>query len=138
MIAYARSKGYNLRHILIAGAGNLGREIAIKAHTYTELGLNVIGFVDDDPRKFGKEIEETPVLGTLDDIQQLIREKGVQQLFIALPMTAHNRTLEILSSLDQECVDVKFIPDLTDALLTEDGDAILTEDGIEVIFAESE
>jgi len=112
LIAYARSKGYNLRHILIAGAGNLGREIAVRAHTYTELGLNVLGFVDDDPQKFGKEIEGTPVLGTLDNIQQLIREKGVQQLFIALPMTAHNRILEILSSLDQECVDVKFIPDL--------------------------
>ena len=112
LIAYARSKGYNLRHILIAGAGNLGQDIARKAHTYTELGLNVLGFVDDDPQKQGKAIEGTLVLGTLNDIQRLIREKGVQQLFITLPMTAHNRTLEILSSLDQECVDVKFVPDL--------------------------
>lgn len=112
LISYARSKGYNLRHILIAGAGTLGREIAHKAHTYTELGLNVIGFVDDDPQKRGKLIEGAPVLGTLDDIQRLIKEKGIQQLFIALPMTAHHRTLEILASLDQECVDVKFIPDL--------------------------
>jgi Undecaprenyl-phosphate glucose phosphotransferase len=112
LIAYARSKGYNLRHILIAGAGNLGREIAIKAHTYTELGLNVIGFADDDPQKRGKEIEGAFVLGTLDEIQRIINEKGVQQLFIALPMTAHNRVLEVLSSLDQECVDVKFVPDL--------------------------
>jgi Undecaprenyl-phosphate glucose phosphotransferase len=112
LIAYARSKGYNLRHILIAGAGNLGREIAIKAHTYTELGLNVIGFADDDPQKRGKEIEGAFVLGTLDEIQRIINENGVQQLFIALPMTAHNRVLEVLSSLDQECVDVKFVPDL--------------------------
>ncbi len=112
LISYARSKGYNLRHILIAGAGRVGQEIANKAHTYTELGLNVLGFVDDDPQKQGAEIEGTPVLGTIDDIQRVIREKGVQQLYIALPLTAHDRTLEILSSLDQECVDVKFIPDL--------------------------
>ena len=112
LIAYARSKGYNLRHILIAGAGNLGREIALKAHTYTELGLNVLGFVDDDPQKLGKEIEGARVLGTLGDIQRVIREKGVQQLFIALPMTAHHRILEMLASLEQECVDIKFIPDL--------------------------
>lgn len=112
LIAYARSKGYNLRHIVIAGAGNLGQELARKAHTYTELGLNVIGFVDDDPKKLDKVIEGAPVLGTLDHIQQIIQEKGVQQLFIALPMTAHQRILEILASVDQECVDVKFIPDL--------------------------
>ncbi|MBD3305190.1 undecaprenyl-phosphate glucose phosphotransferase [candidate division KSB3 bacterium] len=112
LISYARSKGYNLRHILIAGAGNLGQELARKAHTYTELGLHVIGYVDDDPKKQGKTLEGTPVLGTLDHVQQIIQQHGVQQLFIALPMTAHARILEILSSVDQECVDVKFIPDL--------------------------
>jgi FlaA1/EpsC-like NDP-sugar epimerase len=37
LLAYARSKGYNLRHILIAGAGNLGQELAQRAHTFTEL-----------------------------------------------------------------------------------------------------
>ena len=112
LIDYARSKGYNLRHILIAGAGNLGQELTRRAHTYTELGLNVIGFVDDDPHKQGKEIEGTPVLGSLNEIQRIIQERGVQQLFIALPMTAHEKVLEILASVDQECVDVKFIPDL--------------------------
>ena len=112
LVDYARTKGYNLRHILIAGAGNLGCELTRKAHTYTELGLNVIGFVDDDPKKQGKIIDGTPVLGTLHDINKIIQERGVQQLFIALPMTAHDRVLEVLASVNQECVDVKFIPDL--------------------------
>ncbi|PIE31676.1 undecaprenyl-phosphate glucose phosphotransferase [candidate division KSB3 bacterium] len=112
LIDYARSKGYNLRHILIAGAGHLGQELTRKAHTYTELGLHVIGYLDDDSTKQGKTIEGAPVLGSLDDTQQVIQEHGVQQLFIALPMTAHDRVLELLSSVDQECVDIKFIPDL--------------------------
>lgn len=112
LIAYARSKGYNLRHILVAGAGNLGQEIARKAYNYTGLGLHVVGFVDDNPQKRGKTIEGVPVLGTLDDTQRLIQEHGIQQLFIALPMTAHARVLEVLASVDQECVDVKFVPDL--------------------------
>ena len=112
LIDYARSKGYNLRHILIAGAGNLGVELAQRANIYRELGLNVIGYVDDDPKKFGKIFEGSPVLGTIDHIQQIIQEKGIQQLFITLPMTAHHRMLDILASVDQECVDVKFIPDL--------------------------
>lgn len=112
LIDYARSKGYNLRHILIAGAGNLGQELTRKAHRYTELGLHVIGFVDDDPNKQGQLIEGTPVLGTLAHIQRILQETGAQQLFIALPMTAHDKVLELIASVDQECVDVKFIPDL--------------------------
>ncbi|PID58853.1 undecaprenyl-phosphate glucose phosphotransferase [candidate division KSB3 bacterium] len=112
LIDYARSKGYNLRHILIAGAGHLGQELTHRAHTYTELGLNVIGFVDDNPDKQGKVLQGTPVLGSLNDTQRIIQERGVEQLFIALPMTAHEKVLELLASVDQECVDVKFIPDL--------------------------
>ncbi len=69
----------------------------------------MIGFVDDDPRKQGKAIAGAPVLGKIDQIQQIIQEKGVQQVFIALPMTAHDRVMHILTSVDQECVDVKFI-----------------------------
>ena len=112
LVDYARSKGYNQRHILIVGAGALGRELARKAYTYTELGLHVIGIVDDDPQKRNKMFDGAPVLGKLDDINRLIQERGVQQVFIALPMTAHQRILDILASVDQECVDVKFIPDL--------------------------
>ncbi len=131
LLAYARSKGYNLRHILIAGAGNLGQELAQRAHTFTELGLNVIGFVDDDPKKLGKAVEGTPVLGTLDHIHRIIQEKGVQQLFIALPMTAHARILDILTSVDQECIDVKFIPDLMQYMSLRSGVEEL--DGIPIV-----
>jgi len=112
VVAYARRKGYNLRHILIAGAGSVGQDMARKAHTYAELGLNVIGFLDDDPQKQGRTIEGTQVLGALNDVQRIIHERGVQQLFIALPMTAHNRVLDLLTAVAAECIDVKFIPDL--------------------------
>ncbi|GAK55438.1 capsular polysaccharide synthesis protein [Candidatus Vecturithrix granuli] len=131
LIDYARSRGYNLRHILVAGAGNVGRELTRKAHTYRELGLNVIGFVDDDPKKQGKIIEGAPVLGKIDQIQQIIQEKGVQQVFIALPMTAHDRVMHILTSVDQECVDVKFIPDLMQYMSLRSGVEEL--DGIPIV-----
>lgn len=112
LISYARSKGYNLRHILIAGAGELGQMLVRKAHDYSGLGLNVRGFVDDDPTKQGKEIEGVKVLGTLDDLREVIQKYQIQQLFIALPLTAHQRLLSILNTLDREYVDIKVVPDL--------------------------
>jgi Undecaprenyl-phosphate glucose phosphotransferase len=112
LVAYVRSKGYNLRHILIAGAGDLGQMLARRAHGYLGLGLNVRGFVDDDPAKQGKIIEGVPVLGTLDHLREVIQTHQIQQLFIALPLTAHQRLLSILDTLDQEYVDIKVVPDL--------------------------
>jgi len=131
LIAYARSRGYNLRHILIAGAGELGQMLVRKAHDYSGLGLNVVGFVDDDPTKQGKEIEGVRVLGTLDNLREIIQRYQIQQLFIALPLTAHQRLLSILNTLDGEYVDIRVVPDLVQYIALRGGVDEL--DGIPIV-----
>jgi Undecaprenyl-phosphate glucose phosphotransferase len=131
LISYARSKGYNLRHILIAGAGELGQLLVRKAHDYSGLGLNVRGFVDDDPAKQGKIIEGVPVLGTLDNLREVIQTHQIQQLFIALPLRAHERLLSILNTLDREYVDIKVVPDLVQYVALKGGVDEL--DGIPIV-----
>ncbi|HWP46845.1 MAG TPA: undecaprenyl-phosphate glucose phosphotransferase [Candidatus Limnocylindrales bacterium] len=131
LISYARSKGYNLRHILIAGAGELGQLLVRKARYYSGLGLNVRGFVDDDPAKQGKIIEGVPVLGTLDDLREVIQTHQIQQLFIALPLSAHERLLSILNTLDREYVDIKVVPDLVQYVALKGGVDEL--DGIPIV-----
>ncbi len=131
LISYARSKGYNLRHILIAGAGELGQLLVRKARYYSGLGLNVRGFVDDDPAKQGKIIEGVPVLGTLDDLREVIQTHQIQQLFIALPLSAHERLISILSTLDREYVDIKVVPDLVQYVALKGGVDEL--DGIPIV-----
>ena len=40
--------GYNVKRVLVAGAGELGRQVAETIAAHRELGYRVVGFVDDD------------------------------------------------------------------------------------------
>jgi exopolysaccharide biosynthesis polyprenyl glycosylphosphotransferase len=107
-----RLKGENLQRILVVGAGALGREIAGKLVAHRELGFEVVGYLDDDPGKQGRRLEEVPVIGTLGDVDRVLDERRIDQVFIALPLDAHRKTLRIVQRMGRECVDVRLVPDL--------------------------
>lgn len=107
-----RRRGLNLQKILIVGAGVLGQDVARKLQAHEELGFRIEGFVDDDPAKLGERFSGAPVLGTLDEIDTMIQELGVDQVYVAMPLEAHARILEVLRVVGSECVEVKMVPDV--------------------------
>jgi Undecaprenyl-phosphate glucose phosphotransferase len=107
-----RRKGLNLQKILIVGAGVLGLDVARKLRAHEELGFRVVGYVDDDPAKLGQSFSGASVVGTLDEIDVKIAELGVDQVYVAMPLEAHARILEVLRVVGSECVEVKMVPDI--------------------------
>jgi Undecaprenyl-phosphate glucose phosphotransferase len=107
-----RLRGYNVQRILIVGAGSLGMEIAEKIAAHHDLGFELLGFLDDDPAKRERAFFEAPVLGTLDDIDDVLAGHAVDMVYIALPLEAHQRMLRVLQIVGRECVDVKLVPDV--------------------------
>ena len=128
---HLRRKGYNQRHILIAGAGMLGQLFLSKLRTMPEMGFRVEGFIDDDPEKQWTVINGVSVLGTLDDAPELIRQHGIEQVFTALPLSAHRRIYTLLSQIQNECVDIFLIPDILQYITLRAG--FQNMDGIPVI-----
>ena len=111
-LRWRRLHGENLQRILIVGAGVLGREIAAKLQAHREFGLDVVGFLDDDPNKQGKEIAGAPVLGTLRQIEEVLEERRIDQAYVALPLEAHRKMMRVLQVVGRECVEVKLVPDI--------------------------
>lgn len=111
-LRFLRRKGFNQKKVILAGAGELGKTFYRVLSRHPHLGMNVIAFIDDDPEKIGTLIDEVPVLGTLDKIDLIIEEYLPDQLFIALPHSAHKRTMQVLSLVQKECIAIKLIPDL--------------------------
>ncbi len=111
-LARLRLKGYNLQRILVVGAGNLGKEITYKLQAHRELGLEVVGFLDDDPGKAGRSFLEVPVLGTSKDVEQVIDSHGIDQVYVALPLEAHRKMMKVLQTVGKACVEVKLVPDV--------------------------
>ncbi|HVF61782.1 MAG TPA: undecaprenyl-phosphate glucose phosphotransferase [Thermoanaerobaculia bacterium] len=107
-----RLSGHNLQRILVIGAGQLGREITQKLVAHRDLGFEVVGFLDDDPGKQLKHFAGAPVLGTLKQAEEVVSRHEVDQVYIALPLEAHKKTLQILQRMGREMVDIKLVPDV--------------------------
>jgi len=102
--------GYNVRRVLVAGAGELGHTVADTILAHRELGYRVVGFVDDDPGRAG--VPGLPVLGGLDETMAVASRNAVDQLYIALPLDEHAKLLRLIKSVSNECLDIKVVPDL--------------------------
>jgi len=107
-----RSLGFNVRHVLIAGTGDLAQSVAEKISLHSEYGFNIIGFLTAHTEEINSELGGVRVIGTLNEISAVIPKHKIDQLFIALPLNAHGDMEEVLASLGEETVDIKVVPDL--------------------------
>lgn len=106
---YAR--GIGLRRVLIAGTQDLARHVADRFLQHAEFGYQVIGFLDDAAGGDRIGYRGLPLLGTLDDAAEVIDREQIDQLYVALPVDQHVKTLNLIEVANRECIDVKVIPD---------------------------
>ncbi len=64
--------GRSLQRVLIVGAGEAGTMIVREMNANPQVGLDPIGFVDDDPHKHGTRIRGLPVLGDRSALPYLV------------------------------------------------------------------
>ena len=72
----ARRRGYNLRHVLLVGDGELGRAILDRMARQPEYGLKVRGFLAEDPGRVGGFIGSTPICGQWEDVAEVVEREG--------------------------------------------------------------
>jgi len=108
--------GIGLKRILIAGAGELGRVVAEKILQHSELGYQVVGFVDDRAGGDHLGYRGLPLLGTLADAPDIVRQENIDHLYVALPLEEHVKMLDLIETTSREVVDVKVVPDLVQFL----------------------
>lgn len=112
LLRLARRRGYNLRFALIVGAGTLGQEIARRVRRHPEFGIKLAGFLTRHPEKIGTELAGAPVLGLYDDLERVLKERPVDQVFFALPLRDQWRIEELFRPVVDGVYDVKVVPDL--------------------------
>jgi Undecaprenyl-phosphate glucose phosphotransferase len=102
--------GHNVKRVLVAGAGELGRTVAETILAHRELGYRVVGFLDDKAGQPGHA--GLPVLGRLDEAVRVAAMHGVDEIYVALPLDEHARLVELIKTVGNECLDIKVVPDL--------------------------
>jgi putative colanic acid biosynthesis UDP-glucose lipid carrier transferase len=105
-------RGLFTRRVAIAGAGELGRQVARKLEASPTAGLRVVAFYDDDPALAAATVEGAPVRGNVERIRDDVRDGGIDQVWIALPLRAEERVHRIIDDLAPFNAEVRFVPDI--------------------------
>jgi FlaA1/EpsC-like NDP-sugar epimerase len=102
--------------VLVMGAGSAGAMIVKEMRANPQLGLEPIGFLDDDANKHGVRIFGVPVLGSRDDIPDLVEKYGAAEVIIAMPTAPGSAIREILAICSEAKIQARTIPGLYDIL----------------------
>jgi FlaA1/EpsC-like NDP-sugar epimerase len=104
------------RRVLIVGAGDAGAMIAREMRNNPEVGIEPVGYVDDNRAKIGMRIRDLPVLGTRESIPELVRELKVDEVLIAMPTAPGLAIREIKEICESVPVAFKTIPGMYELL----------------------
>jgi FlaA1/EpsC-like NDP-sugar epimerase len=97
--------------LLIFGAGTAGVQTAMGIDVSGQYSL--LGFVDDDPGKIGRDLNGLPVFAPTQ-VPSLVLYQGVTDILLALPSASRERRNAIVESLRALPVHVRSLPGLAD------------------------
>lgn len=112
MLNEIRKRGYNLKSILLIGAGELGRRVIDTIEIHRELGFRITGILTRHPEKVGTSIKGIAVVGQISDVESALDRSRVDQVLIALPIEDQGLVKQLMEQLALRTVDVKVVPDL--------------------------
>jgi FlaA1/EpsC-like NDP-sugar epimerase len=84
--------------LYIIGAGFAGQTLAKEIHEKGIFG-EVVAFLDDDPAKIGRRLDDIPVLGPIRDVAQLLRLHPADEAIIAIPSASREYLEELYQIL---------------------------------------
>jgi len=105
-----------VKRILIIGAGDAGEMVVKELEKHPELCYEAVGFIDDDVKKQGIRIHGIEVLGTREEIGNVVKQEGVEEIIIAIPSAPGRVIRDIVSRCEKTKVKFKIVPGVYEIL----------------------
>ncbi|MCH2372707.1 MAG: undecaprenyl-phosphate glucose phosphotransferase [Planctomycetes bacterium] len=106
-----RSRGFNLRHVLIVGIGRPAQALIHRFHRNPWTGIRVVGSLSLAADKVGREIHGVPVIGSAEELGSVLDDSEVDQVFIALPPEEHRTMRRLIAILADRMIPVRVVQD---------------------------
>ena len=106
-----------LHRVLIIGAGSAGDTLVKVYNKLHPKPFVLVGFMDDDPAKIGKELDGVPILAGNDRLLEIIEAKAISEIVIAITGEMQGSTFQILLDAQQSGMEIIPMPNLYEDLL---------------------
>ena len=91
-----RKKGFNLKHVLLVGSGELAREYIDVINRNRALGFNIMGYISDKD-----DLEGYKYYGSFDDIEKVLDDIIFDEVVAALEIEDFGKLKEIIEKCEK-------------------------------------
>ena len=113
---HARETDVVAKRTLLIGAGRAGVMVAKEVSQNPNLGMDVVGFVDDDSVKIGTVIQGHRVLGDTASMGDLVAKHRVEQAIITIASASGSVIREIVARCERIPLPAQIIPGIYEIL----------------------
>ena len=104
-----RSISY-IQNAVVVGAGDIGQLVARKVLQHREYGINVVGFVDSEPKDLRPDVRQLRMLGPLEELPEIVRLFDVDRVIFAFSRESHDEFLPLIRGLRDSGVQDDIVP----------------------------
>jgi exopolysaccharide biosynthesis polyprenyl glycosylphosphotransferase len=116
VVALLRDQGWAEVRVLVVGGGEVGQMIVQKLLYSPGMGYRVVGIVNGHS---SLQVQGVPVLGTVDQVREIIDEHGIDEVIIGEPEATHEELMRVISLCERGRVSIKVFPDLFQIMASE-------------------
>ena len=117
-------RGLKRRRTLVIGAGDAASTLLHELSKNKSPDMSIICCVDDAPEKVGRNIMGVEIMGTTEDIPELVERCEIETLLLAIPTVDEENKRRILGICNKTKCNVRILPDIVK--LIADGKDILS------------
>ncbi len=117
ILSTMRKKGRNIKHVLIVGYSKAAEGYIDRIRANPQWGYYVYGILDDIMEK-GTQYRKIPVVGSLDDLSDIILANQFDEIAITVSISKYDSLTEIVKICEKSGIHTKFIPDFRNIIPT--------------------
>ncbi len=107
-----------LRRVLIVGAGNAGQTLVDVIQDQQPPPFNLVGLIDDDPKKQGESIGNFKVLGDSQSLIEVVHKQKISDLILAISGKMKGDMFRALLTAQESGVTLSPMPQVYEEILT--------------------
>ncbi len=108
----AAEKGENFQKVLIIGTGERAQRLCQTLNSHSEWGIDVIGHVDTDQKEVNSSGLTSPILGRLDEIEEILSSRVVDEVILAIPRAMMGDVQPIVDACEEQGVRFRLMADI--------------------------
>lgn len=99
-----------IKNVMVIGAGEAGSMVIQEFVRHPNLKMKPVAIIDDDKNKHGKYIHGIKVEGDRKRIPELVLQKNIQEIIIAMPSIDRREIKEIVGICNQTHCKLRILP----------------------------